>query len=270
MVQEGELALSPINFQPADSLSQTDSISMQPEPEFAILLTPPQHPAPAPLRSDANNGVSFIIGALFILFLIIALRFRNNFKYVITIFSNLVETRTRGNIFDDTVRETSLIVLLNVLWCVCAGIIGYCVFQFLHPEMGGFHYRAVGMLLGMAIASVYSLFKWGVYASVGWIFSDRQHSELWVKGFSASQALMAPALFLTALVAICQPNTALEIGFISAGVFIMAKLVFIWKGYRIFFNQFSSWVLFLCYLCSLEIVPLILCYRCAVLLGETL
>ena len=257
MVQEGELAL-------------TDSVESQPEPVYGLVLTPEAPPAPAPLRSGGNEGVSFILCGLFLLFLVIALRFRNNFKYVISMFKSLVEIRTRHNVFDDTVRETSLIVLLNLLWIACAGVVGFCVYNFLNPEISIREHRAVGMLLGMAVTAVYSLFLWGAYGVVGWIFSDGEHSSLWVKGFFSSQALMAPLFFVTALTGICRPETSLNVGIVSAIVFIIAKIIFIWKGYRIFFNQFSSWVLFLCYLCSLEIVPLILCYRCAVLLGEIL
>ena len=239
------------------------------EPVYGIVLTAPEPPKPAPLRETGNEGVSFIIGGLFLLFLVVALRFRNNVKYAVTMFRNLVETRTRQNVFNDTVRETSLIVLLNILWCASAGIIGFCIFNSLYPGEWPWPLRSIGMLWGMAVAVGYSLFMWGAYASVGWVFSDRVHSELWVKGYLACQALMAPAFFLTALVVMCQPYTAPGAAAAVAIVFISAKLVFIWKGFRIFFNQFSSWVLFLCYLCSLEIVPLILCYRCALLLGET-
>ena len=262
MVQEGELALTPAN-EASDSLSQA-------EPVYGVVLTPPPAREPAPLRDSGSTGVSFILCGMFLLFLVVALRFRNNIKYAVTMFRSLIETRTRQNVFDDTVRETSLIVLLNILWCVCAGIIAYNVFESFNPSRGEWMLRSIGMLWGMAIAVVYSLFMWGAYASVGWIFSDRAHSELWVKGFSASQALMTPAIFLTALISICRPETALASGMVSGAIFIVAKLIFIWKGYRIFFNQFSSWMLFLCYLCSLEIVPLILCYRIALLLKEAL
>ena len=266
MVQERELAV--VNVLPSDTIGDVEDTSADTiEAHYGILLTPP--PAPSP-RPGGSIGVSFILSGLFLLFLIIALRFRNNIKYVVTMFRNLVETRTRHNVFDDTVRETSLIVMLNVLWCCCAGIIGFCVYQYLHPEVVIWEHRAVGMLLGMAIAAVYILFMWGMYGAVGWIFSDGSHAEMWIKGFAASQALMAPAFFVTALLGICRPDIALDTGAVSAAVFILVKLVFLWKGFRIFFNQFSSWVLFLCYLCSLEIVPLILCYRCAVLLGEVL
>lgn len=248
--------------------SAADTVELEPHHVYGILLSAPEAPQPAPRRPDNNEGVSFILGALFLLFLVIALRFRNNIKYAITMFRNLVETRTRQNVFDDTVRETSLIVLLNFLWCGCAGVIGFSFFQYFNPEVATGIQRSIGMLVGIAIAVVYSLFMWWAYAAVGWVFSDSTHSELWVKGFSASQALMAPALFVLCLISICRPATAIEVGAAAASVFILIKLVFIWKGYRIFFYQFSSWVLFLCYLCSLEIIPLILCYRCAALLGK--
>ena len=215
-------------------------------------------------------GVSWILTALFILSLVIALRFRNNIKYAVTMFRSLVETRTRHNIFDDTVRETSLIVMLNILWCACAGIVGFYWYLYVNPGAVGWGRLWAGMLAGMALAAIYSIFLWAAYWAVGWVFSDREKAWLWVKGFAASQALMAPAFFITALVAICRPDTALATAGVALATFCLGKLIFIWKGYKIFFNQFSSWVLFLCYLCSLEIVPLILSYRCAHLLGEAL
>ena len=266
MVQEGELAIRLAT----DSLARIDTIAVEPEPVYGLILSPPEVSPQPEMRSDNSLDISFILCGLFLLFLVIALRFRNNFKYVITIFRNLVETRTRHNAFDDTVRETSMLVLLNVMWCASIGITGFCLYQYLFPELTDSNLRWAGMLWGMAFATVYTLVMWGLYSVVGWIFSDRQHAILWVKGFSASQALMTPAIFITALIGICTPDAGLFVGIAAAIVFIIGKLVFIWKGYRIFFNQISSWVLFLCYLCSLEIVPLILSYRFAVLLGEVL
>ena len=176
---------------------------------------------------------------------------------------DLISTRVRQNTFDDTVRETSLLVLLNILWCGSAGLLCFCVYG----ESGVAPVnRTIGILSGMGMAAVYSLFLYISYWTLGWVFSDRSHAELWVRGYAASQALMAPAFFILALLAFCCPGSFV-IGGIAIIVFVVVKLAFIFKGYRIFFNQFSSWVLFLCYLCSLEIVPLILCYRCAVLLN---
>ena len=48
---------------------------------------------------------------------------------------------------------------------------------------------------------------------------------------------------------------------------ILVKFVFIIKGFRIFFTESSLWVVFLYYLCSLEIVPMVITFglACALL-----
>ena len=268
MVQEGKLDLTIGK----DSLStaQTDSAAMTSEPVYGIILTPPKEETTPELRSDNQTGVSFIVGGIFLLFLLIALRFRNNLKYIGVLFHTLLDTRTRHNVFDDTVRETSMLILLNILWCAGAGIIGfYCFSYFINPEEIGL-VPADGMLIGSGIAACYTVFMTLSYLCVGWVFSDMQKARMWVKGFVSSQALMSPFFFLTALLAICWPYAQESTAIIAITIFIAAKLLFIWKGYRIFFHQFSSWVLFLCYLCSLEIVPLVLICRLASLLEGSL
>ena len=73
-------------------------------------------------------------------------------------------------------------------------------------------------------------------------------------------------LFPLSLVALNYPKWDVPVLLIAAGVFVIGKIVFLYKGFRIFFTQISSWLLFLYYLCSLEIVPLILTYLGAVTL----
>lgn len=257
MVQEGKLA------------EITDTVGFE-EPQYGILLSKPQEYAGAPVRSDGDLGVSFVFLGIFLLFLIISIRFRNNIKYVLAMIRSMVETRTRQNVFDDTVRETSLIVLLNLLWCCCVGILLYSGYTYFFAPTVMPERMALGMVTGMGFSGVYVVFMVVMYLCVGWVFSDKSHSELWLKGYVASQALSAPAMFVLCLIGICMPDLVLEVLFAASFVFILAKMIFIWKGYRIFFNQFSSWVLFLCYLCSLEIVPLVICYRSCNLLGEVL
>ena len=250
----------------ADTTVSKDSVAADVGREYGLVLSVPENRESAPLREGGALGTSFILSGLFLLALVIALRFHDNMKHIVAIVHDLMSTRVRQNAFDDTVRETSLLVLLNVLWCACAGITCYWVYVNSAGGIGAGN-AATGMLGGMAMAGAYSLFLYISYWTVGWVFSDVGHSELWVKGYAASQALMAPAFFIIALLAMCCPHQAGIVGVFALIIFILGKLAFILKGYMIFFNQISSWVLFLCYLCSLEIVPLILCYRCAVLLG---
>ncbi|MBP3590263.1 MAG: DUF4271 domain-containing protein, partial [Muribaculaceae bacterium] len=40
-------------------------------------------------------------------------------------------------------------------------------------------------------------------------------------------------------------------------IYVSARLIFIIKGFKIFYNGFISLIYFILYLCTLEIVPLI-------------
>ncbi|MCH5238495.1 MAG: DUF4271 domain-containing protein, partial [Muribaculaceae bacterium] len=161
MVQEGELAVDTItqvkpvynSFAPEafaqDIQAQgesvaSDSLAQEAEPVYGLLLTAPEAPPQAPSRTGGGEGVSFILCGLFVIFLIIALRFRNNYKYVLAMLRGLVETKTRHNVFDDTVNESSMIVLLNILWCACTGIILFSIYYFFNPVAEVWEHRAVG------------------------------------------------------------------------------------------------------------------------------
>lgn len=254
-----------------DSSAAADSIpadSIAPEKTFGILLTPPEKVVAEPKRGE-SIGMSLIFATGLILFAVIGLRFRNNRKYVTSLLRHLSETRIRQNVFDETVRETFFLVLLNLLWSFSAGIL---LFSFLRlgsftlltlpvsipvPQAFSIH-PAICMGICIAIAIVYTGFMATAYTMVGTVFSDLQHAKLWLKGFSASEGLLSFIWFPLALLSIFYPEWVTWILITAISTFIIAKIIFIWKGFRIFFTRFSSWVLFLYYLCSLEIVPLIL------------
>ena len=261
MVQEGEMAL---NGNPDEETETELSNNLEdiPAPILRMVIEEPYEPAyESYLRPQGRYGESWVLAGLFLLFFIIALRFKNSKKYAVGLFNNLIETRTRQNVFDETVRETSLLVMLNIMWCVCVGIIGYsCLSNLFGDKITGVP-SYLGMLWGMVFAAGYTMLMALCYLGVGTVFSDKAHARLWLKGFTASQAITTPLLFFTALWAMCLPQYEMSVGISALIIFILSKIVFIWKGFRIFFNQISSWVLFLCYLCSLEIVPLVLMFR---------
>ena len=99
-----------------------------------------------------------------------------------------------------------------------------------------------------------------VYWLVGNVFTDARKTEMWVRGAAATNGAEAFLLFPLALLALTQPEWNPGVLILAGIVFILGKFLFIFKGFRIFFNQFSSWLLFLYYLCSLEIIPLLLTY----------
>lgn len=222
-----------------------------------VLVIDPPSALPRAHRSEASgiqSGMSWVVAALLMLFVVVAIRFHNNAKYLRTLLKSAVEVRERGNAFDDTVRETSFMVVLNVLWCICAGILLY--FFSAPSPAPPLNPAKIGICI--ALAGAYALFMVSLYAIVGNVFSDRLHTRMWVRGYLAATGLTTLILFPCALLALCYPQNAVWGLYLGCFTFIIGKFVFISKGFRIFFTQIGSWVLFLYYLCSLEIVPLIL------------
>ena len=251
-----------------DSAAADSAATDTTEHFYGVVLEAPEVVAVRP-KPGESTGMSAILATGILLFAVVGLRFRNNRKYVTSLLRHLVETRLRQNVFDETVRETTFLVLLDILWSFSAGILLFTFLRqghytyFSHqitlpvPDTIRLHpARCMAACIGVSI--IYTSFMAMAYTVVGTVFSDLRHAKLWLKGFSASQGLLSFLWFPLALITIFYSQWAGWLLLIATATFILSKIIFIWKGFRIFFTQFSSWVLFLYYLCSLEIVPLIL------------
>ena len=228
---------------------------------YGLSIDGPVHiVAPMGDTPAGETGLSWLFVALFAVFAAVCLRYRKNTRYFSLLLNDITEMRERHNAFDDTLRETSFVWLLNILWCGAAGILLYGL---LYPPAAGILPGAadvgrMGVCIGMAAA--YTLFLTLAYTVVGNVFSDGTKSSLWVKGYLSTQGLQAVMLFPIALFGLCMPSLMQPMIIAAFVVFILAKILFIYKGFCIFFSQTASWVLFLYYLCSLEIVPIVLTY----------
>lgn len=208
------------------------------------------HEAHEHLSPAAAN--SWVLLALFMLFAAVCFRFKSNTKYFQNLLHELIDVRERANAFDDTVRETSFMWLLNAVCCIAGGIILDRALAGATPS------TSILALLGcIGATAIYCTLMPCLYWLVGDIFTDRLHAKMWTQGFLASQAVLGVALLPLSLIAIFYPGSTVLLP-LTAVVIIIAKILFISKGFRIFFSNYAYWVTFLYYLCSLEVVPLIL------------
>ena len=237
----------------ADTLS-ADGMQLQ----YGILIERPGAHRDHPL-GEKSTGMSWVLTALILVFVIVCLRYRKNTRYFSILLNDITEMRERSNAFNDTLRETSFVWLLNILWCGSAGVLLYgLLYDSGAGLFGDINVKSLGICIGMAAA--YTLFLTVAYAVVGNLFSDGAKSSIWLKSYLSSQGLEAVALFPLALLGLCVPGLFGVMVIAGCIVFVLAKLLFIYKGFCIFFTEITSWVLFLYYLCSLEIVPIILTY----------
>lgn len=254
---------------------QPDSIvadSVPAEHHYGVLQTPPEVEHVGQ-RNDMAWDMSYIYGVFLLLFCVIGLRFRDSRKYISVMIRNLIKVRIRSNVFDETVRETSFLVLLNLMCSCSMGVLLYGAIEMMVSRVPEYfslglsaltEHKAASVGICMGVGVVYSCFMATAYYLVGTVFSDRRHAEIWLKGFTAAQGLLGFIYFPLALMLLCWPQWLEIFLWVGLASFVLSKIVFIWKGFRIFFTQFSSWLLFLYYLCSLEIVPLILTYLAAI------
>lgn len=213
---------------------------------------------PRTLLPGYDTGV---MGMLIALFLIIALNFRHYSTFIKTFMQNLFTVRTRANAFDDhnTTSEVRVLASLIILGCACQGILLFSIINIDVPGINVFF----GVGSATILAILYYLWQLAAYSTVGYVFGSGNQAAQWLKGFNASQSLLSMALVVPALVILFNPDMAEALIYIGAALYLVARIIFISKGFRIFYHQSFSLLYFILYLCTLEIIPPLLMIKAA-------
>lgn len=214
-------------------------------------------PEPRAILPGYDSGVVCLLLAAFV---ILAANFRNYSLYLKKLPSNLWSVKTRGNVFDDahTLSETRMVIAMTVVLCVLEGVL---LFSVLRPFMVSWARVGVAVSILSGAAMLFYLVQLAVYSILGYIFATPRASALWLKGFNASQSVLAMLLVVPALWVLFNPGTATLMAIIGASAYVLGRILFICKGFRIFYDYSYSLVYFILYLCALEIAPIVLICR---------
>lgn len=201
-----------------------------------------------------DSGVLTIIT---LMLLLVAFNFKHCYRLFRMFGQDLLSVRRRNNAFDDsTVNETRvLIVLLIQLW-VCEGLLTYAGLTYQGYIAVAAPLLSLAAMVGLAC--VFYLFSLVAYRIVGYTFTDPAGASQWTKGFNASQAFLSITLVVPALVGIFYPTLLIPMLWVAAALYVAARIIFIIKGFRIFYDNFSSLIYFILYLCALEIIPVVI------------
>lgn len=248
----------------ADNAPQAVGERISSEPIAAY--TAGVRPEPRPVLPGYDSG---IIGVMLGAMLIAILSIRHASSFIKSLGQNLLTVRRRSNVFDEhTVTETGAVMALVLLLCVCEGVLLYLAPQFgLNHESSIEPFRHVVMLSALALA--YYLFQLMAYGTVGMVFGSKFQYTRWLEGFTASQTLLAPLLLIPTLAILFNPTYGAVAAIVAGSLYIIARIIFICKGFRIFYKNPYSLIYFILYLCALEIVPLCWIYKVSAILGAT-
>ncbi|MDE6099380.1 MAG: DUF4271 domain-containing protein, partial [Muribaculaceae bacterium] len=211
-------------------------------------------------RQNLSGSDSGLLTILTLIFVALALNFRHCPKIFSNFSSELLSVRRRANVFDEhTTNETRVLILLIIQYVAYLGILLYALAGLGHTLETSHIFQTTASLMGLAGA--YYCFQLCAYNVVGYVFGTPDNRRQWIRGFNASQALAGLTLMIPALITIFYPDAARPTLAVAAVFYIIARAAFIIKGFRIFFTGISSLVYFILYLCTLEIIPVIIIYR---------
>lgn len=244
-----------------DSLGTVaDSLSSEP-PAVTIDIHPglpaPLRPANAPLRDD---GLFVLLLAGLVLFLL-SVRYRkkifswqsdgdsehrrdsNRTKHLIGINAHL------RNIF-----LAFTFIIEGTLGAIALHVAGLPL-----PFHGGY---ATNALLFALPAALYFLLQQGVFVLLTTLFSTDTRGREWCDTHIFVNLLLGICLYPFAFLSTYLPETASHLLIASACIYIMARILFIIKGVKLFLRDFRCLLYFILYLCALEIAPLLLLGKC--------
>lgn len=205
-----------------------------------------------------NSGILCMVIEMMLLVIFNARHYGRFFRRLV---KNVWSIRVRTNLFDEhTVNETRIMVALIVQVCVCESLLGVT-----WMTSHGYTFTSGGLAaaaaIGTLITCLYYVAQIVVYRIVGYAFTSRLLCIQWIQGFNSTQILLGFALLVPTLISLFYPSASEGLITVSVCLYILARIVFICKGFRIFYHNFFSLTYFILYLCSVEIIPLILVYR---------
>lgn len=210
-----------------------------------------------------NN--SLLVSIVVVVFLLFAFTFKKGTKFLGEIFSSVLNVKERQSLFDDsTVRETQL---RAVLLCMTFVSEGFCLFELLARQMPALS-GAIGLGTccgSLAALAYYYLQKWA-YHGIGLVFTDTAHTRKWVESFISINAIISIPMAVPVLAMIFIPQWKAAMLVTAGLVYLASRILFIYKGFKIFYRNILDLFYFIVYFCALEIAPLFWVYKSSILI----
>ncbi|MDD6281663.1 MAG: DUF4271 domain-containing protein [Muribaculaceae bacterium] len=212
-----------------------------------------------PVDPGSDSGV---LAAITLLLVLVGLNMKHVKRLFSTISADLWSVRRRSNLFDNhTSKETRTILILLLQLFLFEGILLYLNFSRRGAEPQQEIMLPVA-LLGAVMMGLY-LFQLLMCMLIGYVFTDKAEAVQWRRGQNAVSVLLGMALLLPTLAALFYPSVTAAMLILAAVLYIISRIIYIIKGFRIFYINFPSLLYFILYLCSVEIVPLVAAYSIA-------
>ena len=212
-----------------------------------------------PYSPRTDDGLAMILlGCFFISSYVLA----RSKKFLLQQVKDFMLHRERTSIFaSSTAADMRYLLLLTVQTCVLGGV---CIFNYFNDVRPSLMERvSPHVLLGVyvAVCIFYFLFKWIIYSFLGWVFFDKNKTNIWLESYSTLIYYVGFALFPFVLFLVYFDLILTNLVIIGLIILIFTKILMFYKWVKLFFHQLSAAFLLILYFCALEIVPCLLLYQ---------
>lgn len=256
------LFLSPDSLETTTDSLEKDADSLSSEPPAVTIdihpgLPAPLRPANAPLRDD---GLFVLLLAGLVLFLL-SVRYRKK------IFSwqsdgdseHRRDSNRTKHLIGINAHLRNIFLAFTFIIEGTLGAIALHVADLPLPFPGGY---ATNALLFALPAALYFLLQQGIFVLLTTLFSTDTRGREWCDTHIFVNLLLGICLYPFAFLSTYLPETASHLLIASVCIYIMARILFIIKGVKLFLRDFRCLLYFILYLCALEIAPLLLLGKC--------
>lgn len=227
----------------------------------------PRTHSTSPLH-DTGSMIMLMLSCLFLL-----TSYRVGRTYITNLGHYLFSAKGKEDLFTEhSSSDARIIIALLANTCLMCGIMMFYGMRWHNPELtvalqNSVFLHVLVLTLAMALFLTLQLL---MYRLIGFTFADSSLTDMWVSGYLSSQAVLGLLLFPVAVLTMVFPSSIKMMVTLAIILYILGRIVFIYKGFRIFFNNLSSSVYFILYLCAVEIVPPLLAlagtvYVCSIL-----
>lgn len=200
---------------------------------------------------------SLTLAAVLLLLVILGFSARPVGRLLRRLIADLFLVRQRRNNFEEHVAsESRAMMLMMLITTVLEGV-------FLTAFYGNGQLMSVGMSFAFYtfVAALFNVFSIVACSTLGFTFTNITGALQLRRGLYASQALLGLILVIPAVVLLVHPDAAIPTSTMAVISYILMRVAYISKGLRIFYSGFYSFLYFILYLCTLEIIPLLVVHR---------
>lgn len=243
------------------SIHRADSIQKASVDSIHQLSLMPSGFVGKPLPETLNEN-PFVTISLLILFLLFGYVLTYGRKMILETTKDFFYLKERSSIFIDSTANA--LQLKGCLVLIFLGSIGLFIYSlYFHGDtIISFQHKLLYLALFFAITLIFLVFKILTFRFLGYVFFDRNISSIFIKGYFTIIFGLGIAIFPIVVGLVYIPDSFF-IPFLVIGLILVVAtyLLVLYKIIQIFLANFYSLFYIILYLCTLEILPILIVLR---------